>query len=144
MRKQILFLRIAYIAGAVLDGVMLLPMLFPAVAGAMFGIADFDPGAEYTYAMAIGASLMLGWTVLLIWGFLKPLERKGIILITAVPVVIGMILANIYAVSGGIVQIGNMLPTFILQAILLVLFLLSYAYSYKKPTSTSSGVSSPS
>ena len=31
------------------------------------GIDDFRPGVEYRYAMSIGASLMLGWTALLVW-----------------------------------------------------------------------------
>jgi hypothetical protein len=136
LKKQVRFLRIAFLAGAILDGVMVFPMLFPKIAGIMFGNADFGPGAEYNYAMYIGAALMLGWTVLLLWGFRKPLERKGLVLITACPVVIGMILANIYAVTEGIVQLGNMLPTFIIQSILLVLFIFSYVYSFKKAPQT--------
>lgn len=135
MRKQIKLLRIAYLAGAILDGVMVFPMLFPKIAGIMFGIADFNPGVEYNYAMFIGASLMLGWTVLLIWANIKPLERKGVIMITSCPVVIGMILANIYAISSGIVIFNRMLPTLVIQVLIIALFIFSYAFSSKKAAS---------
>jgi len=126
MKNKTILLRISYWVGAVLDGMMVIPMLFPSVGGTMFGIDHFNPGNEYKYAMMIGASLMLGWTILLIWADRKPLERKGVILITVIPVVIGMVLAGIFAVSVGMVEAQRMIPTWILQTILLVLF--SYSY----------------
>lgn len=69
---------------------------------------------------------MLGWTILLIWADRKPLERKGVILITTIPVVIGMVLAGIFAVGVEMVKAERMIPTWILQTILLVLFPYSY------------------
>lgn len=126
MKNKTILLRISYWFGAITDGVMVIAMLFPSVGGAMLGIDNFNPGKEYRYAMMIGASLMLGWTVLLIWADRKPLERKGIILITAIPVVIGLVLAGIFAVSVGMVKVGSMIPTWILQTILLILFFYSY------------------
>jgi hypothetical protein len=126
MKNKTILLRISYWFGAVLDGGMVIPMLFLSVGGAMFGIDNFNPGNEYKYAMMVGASLMLGWTVLLIWADRKPLERKGVILITVIPVVTGMVLAGIFAVSVGMVKVESMVPTWILQAILLILF--SYSY----------------
>ena len=92
----------------------------------MFGLDHFNPGNEYKYAMMIGASLMLGWSILLIWADRKPLERKGVILITVIPAVIGMVLAGIFAVRVGMVKAQRMIPTWILQTILLILF--SYSY----------------
>ncbi len=126
MKNKTILLRISYWFGAVFDGVMVIPMLFPSVGGVMFGIDNFNPGNEYGYAMMIGASLMLGWAVLLIWADRKPLERKGIILITVIPVVIGLVLAGVFAVSVGMVNVESMIPTWILQTILLIL--ISYSY----------------
>jgi predicted neutral ceramidase superfamily lipid hydrolase len=131
MKNQTILLRIAYRAGAIFDGIMVFPLLFPKIAGIMFKIADFNPGVETRYVMYVGASLMLGWTILLIWADRKPIERRGVILITACPVVIGLTIANIYGVSCRFVKLENMLPTLILQAIILVLFFFSYAYSAK-------------
>jgi hypothetical protein len=130
MKTRIAFLIISYWVGAILDGIMVFPMLFPNIAGAMFGIKDFHPGVSYRYAMFIGASLMLGWTILLAWAARKPLERKGVIIITAVPVVAGLIAANIYAVEKGIVSFDHMLPTLILQALIFILFCSGYIFSF--------------
>ena len=130
--KKIIFLRASYWLGAILDGIMVIPMLFPRIGGKMFGIANFNPGNDYKYAMMVGASLMLGWTVLLIWADRKPVARKGVILITIMPVVIGMILAGLFAVKVGLIQWQNMIPTWILQALLLILFLYSYAVNSKE------------
>ena len=49
------------------------------VAVSAFGmqLKNFAPGADYRYAMGMGASLMLGWTALLIWADRKPIERRG-------------------------------------------------------------------
>jgi len=132
MKNKINFLRISYWFGAVLDGIMVIPMLFPRIGGEMFGINNFNPGNDYKYAMMVGASLMLGWTVLLIWADRKPVERKGIILITIIPVVIGMILAGVFAVIVGLIHWQNMLPTWIIQLLLLIVFFYSYIINSKK------------
>jgi hypothetical protein len=126
MKNPTTLLRISYWLGAVVDGFMVVPMLSPRVGGVLFGIEDFDPGDEYRYAMMIGASLMLGWTVLLIWADRRPLERKGVLLITVFPVIIGLALAGVYAVKVGMIGVERMIPTWVLQTILLVLF--SYSY----------------
>jgi hypothetical protein len=126
MNKQILWLRISYRTGAIIDGLMLFPMLSPKIGGLMMGIKDFSPGPEYLYAMRIGASLMAGWTVLLLWADRKPVERKGILLITMVPVIVGLALAGVGAVANGLVGLGYMLPTWILQVCMLGLMGFSY------------------
>lgn len=64
MKNGTSLLRISYWTGAILDGLMVIPMLFPKVGGLLFGIPDFNPSVNYKYAMGVGASLMAGWTVL--------------------------------------------------------------------------------
>ena len=126
MPNKIIFLRISYWLGAVLDGLMVIPMMCPRIGGIMFGIDNFNPGNDYKYAMMISASLMLGWTILLIWADRKPVERKGVIMITVIPVLIGLILAGAFAVSSGLIRIEKMILTWIIQSILLIFF--SYSY----------------
>jgi hypothetical protein len=116
MGKQILWLRISYWVGAVADGFATYRMLFPKIAH----------GVEYRYALGLAASLMLGWTILLIWADRKPMERKGVLLLTAFPVVSGLLLAELYAVFSGIVPLGKMLPTGIFLVGLITLFSFSY------------------
>jgi len=116
MNNRILWLRTSYWVGAAADGFASFRMIFPKIAH----------GVEYRYALGLGASLMLGWTFLLIWADRKPLERKGVLLLTAFPVVTGLLLAEIYAVFSGIISLKKMLPTGIFLVALIVLFSFSY------------------
>jgi hypothetical protein len=43
MKNRIYLLRISYWIGAILDGLMVIPMLLPKVGGVLFGIPDFNP-----------------------------------------------------------------------------------------------------
>jgi hypothetical protein len=126
MKNRIYLLRISYWAGAILDGLMVIPMLFPKVGGVLFGIPDFNPSVEYKYAMGVGASLMAGWTILLIWADRKPIERKGVLLITVFPVLLGLVVAGIYAVAQNLIPIEKMVPTWIIQILLTTLFTYSF------------------
>jgi len=116
MKKKIIWLRVSYWIGAIADGLATLRMLFP----------KFAHGVEYQYALGLGASLMLGWTILLIWADRKPNERKGVLLLTAFPVVSGLLLAEVYAVIGGIISLERMLPTGLFLTALITLFSFSY------------------
>ncbi|MCK5097366.1 MAG: hypothetical protein KAR45_04645, partial [Desulfobacteraceae bacterium] len=86
----------------------------------------FNPGIEYKYAMGVAASLMAGWTILLIWADRKPVDRKGVLLITVFPVLLGLIAAGIYAVSQNFIPIWKMIPTWIIQTLLATLFTYSF------------------
>jgi hypothetical protein len=129
MNRSIVFLRLAYWAGAILDAAMLPPMLVPSIGAKMYGIADFHPGAEYRYAMYVGASLMAGWTALLLWADRKPVERRGVILLTIIPVIAGLIAASLYTVASGLVTAGGILPILVLQVSLTAFFLGAYIHS---------------
>ncbi|MCD4739080.1 MAG: hypothetical protein K8R89_07470 [Anaerolineae bacterium] len=126
MNKKIRWLRISYWTGAILDGLAAVQMLVPAVFAATNKLPDFHPGADYKYAMGMGASLMLGWTVLLVWADRKPMERKGVLPITIFPVILGMVANEIWAVSSHFVALGVMVPSWIMQTVLIALFAFSY------------------
>jgi hypothetical protein len=126
MSNKMKFLKAVYWIGALVDTFMLIPMLSPEIGGAMFGIPHFQPGPDYRYAMGIGASLMAGWTALLVWGHLEPIARRSVLLLTTIPVVIGMVCANIYAVASGLIPFERAVPIFVLQAILAALFIAAY------------------
>jgi predicted CoA-binding protein len=122
------WLRVSYWAGAIADAAAAVAMLVPEVGAAMYGMEGFEPGAEYRYAMRLGASLMLGWTVLLLWADRKPLERRGVLLITVL-VIAGLASAGAYAVGADLIALPMMVPTWVLQSALTILFLYSYLRS---------------
>jgi len=106
-------------------------MLSPRVGGIVLGIPNFNPGNDYAYAMDLAASLMTGWVFLLIWADRKPVERKGVLLLTLFPVLAGLILSGIYAVTSNLVAFNRMLPTWSMQGMLVLLFGFSYLNANK-------------
>jgi hypothetical protein len=134
MKKNvILWLRISYWAGAVLDLLAGLTMLFPALFVINNQMSSFYPTPAYRYAMGMGAPLMLAWTVLLLWANRKPLERKGILPITLL-VIFGLVVNEIVAARTGYISTGALTPTWIIQTILTTLFLFSYLNARKAET----------
>ncbi|GAA4296083.1 hypothetical protein [Mycobacterium paraffinicum] len=116
-------LRFAYWAGAVADAVMVVPLLVPRVAAAMLGLHGFTPAPDYRYAAALCAALMAGWTALLLWAGRAPVDRRGVLLLTVCPVLVGLAAAGGYAISSGLVRVGFMAPILAIQLGLAVLFL---------------------
>ncbi|UCD23326.1 MAG: hypothetical protein JSW51_09750 [Gemmatimonadota bacterium] len=49
-------------------------------------------GADYRFAMYIAALFMTGWTVIFAWGWFNPVERRGLLLITAALLLLSMVL----------------------------------------------------
>jgi hypothetical protein len=129
MKKTEHILHVAYWVGAIMDGAMLFPMLIPSLGSALFGIPDFHPGPEYRYAMGIGASLIAGWTVLLLWADRMPVERRGVILVTVFPVIVGMMASSLYALTSGLLTHDRFVPMILLQAALFVFYLAVYLHS---------------
>jgi hypothetical protein len=123
MRDQERLLRTAFVAGAVTDGLALVPMLVPAAARLLWGFDD--PSGAYRFAMGYGASLMLGWTVLLLWASRRPLERRFVAALTVL-VIYGLVATEVVAVLSGHLAAWRMVPTWCLQASLLGLFAGAY------------------
>lgn len=118
-------LRIAFLAGAVTDALALVPMLSPRMAHILWGFDDV--GAPYRFAMGYGATLMAGWTGLLLWAHRRPLERAFVAALT-VFVIYGLAATEAAAVVAGALPAWRMIPTWVLQAILLGLFATAYHY----------------
>ncbi len=116
MNNRIMWLRVSYWAGALTDAIAALRMMFPQLAS----------GVEYRYAMGLGASLVLGWALLLIWADRKPVERKGVLLLTVFPVITGIIIAELYAYFAGFMELESVLPTVVFLLALSALMAVSY------------------
>ena len=80
-RKKIAvrWLKASYIAGVLADGLVGVLMLIP----------DRMGETEFRVPMGLAASLMFGWTALLLWAYRKPFERKGVLLLTIFAVIFG-------------------------------------------------------
>jgi len=77
---------ISYWIGIVADAAATVLLFSPAIANLVLQPQPFEISAAYLYVTRIAGALMLGWTVLLFWAQLKPIERADILLITLFPV----------------------------------------------------------
>ncbi|HEX2994006.1 MAG TPA: hypothetical protein VHP14_04250 [Anaerolineales bacterium] len=113
MKNTILFLRIAYWWGVLADVVSAVLMLFPNL---FLRVMNFNitPGRDFAFGLSYGAPLMIGWTILLFWADRKPVERKDILLLT-LPIIIGYIVIEIFAISTGTISVGSALPLLAMQ-----------------------------
>ncbi|MFX0101311.1 MAG: hypothetical protein ACFFCS_17185, partial [Candidatus Hodarchaeota archaeon] len=82
--------------------------------------------ASYQYAMLIAAVFMLAWTILLLWADRKPLERRGVVLQTVIPVLAGLVLSRFFGYSLGIISESELIFTTIIQSVITFLFLTAY------------------
>ena len=116
LQSAIRWLRASYIAGAVADGLVGVLMLLPGRMGE----------AEFRYPMGLGASLMFGWTALLLWANQRPMERKGVLVLTIFPTITGLLATGIWAAASGRFSLARVLPSSILCVAMIGLMGFSY------------------
>ena len=78
-------LRLMFVLGAIVDGAIAISWFLIASGVRIPNILNGYTGAgsDYQLAMYVGAMFMAGWTILLAWGAIKPVERRGLLLITS-------------------------------------------------------------
>lgn len=115
MHRKIRWLKASYLAGAVADFGTGILALIPSRMGQ----------TEITYPMGLAATLMFGWALLLVWGYRKPVERKGVLVITiaAIP---GLLASGLYAVAAGIFPFTKIIPSSVVGIGLIALMGYSY------------------
>ncbi len=127
-QKKLSFMKISCWIGVVADALWAVALLCPTFYGLLIGIPDFNPSIQHQIDMGIAASLMTGWTFLLVWAAQKPVERKGVLLLTAFPVIFGIFMTTYAGVCFGITSIENVLWIFIKVVILFVMYVTSYLF----------------
>ncbi len=128
--KKIHLLRICYLIGAFLDALFAIDMYYVSINGSESTLStifslEIEVTDAYRYALALFGAAVTSWTILLLWANQKPVERKGILLIT-ITIFIGLLVANLIG------ERLNVLPTekFIRRLIAYLSLIGLYAYSY--------------
>jgi hypothetical protein len=127
MTKKEIFLVAVYLIGAIVDAAVSVPM---------FGMAfsrQFD--YEVRYSMVAGGILMVSWTVLLIWAAFRPAARRGILLITLVPIA-GMFISNCILGSQTAYPVGIFLFRIVGGPLLAALYIFAYFFTKQKNSIT--------
>lgn len=93
-----LMLKSMFILGAIVDGAIAVSWFLIASGMRIPNILNghVGSGSDYQLAMYIGAMFMAGWTVVLAWGAIKPIERRGLLLITSVLLFLSVIVELVF------------------------------------------------
>lgn len=124
------WLRTSFRIGVLADGIAAALMLAQAAFGVQSMLNAYPPDVPYRWAMGLAGSLMLGWTVLLLWGHRRPVQRRDVLLITNV-VILGLMGAMLYGLRTGFLVPAAGWTVVVLQGGLIALFTASYVYSRK-------------
>lgn len=126
MDKGTGWLRLSYRVGALADGFFAVAMIHPPLLLVTLGATESAMNVETRLALAMGASLMISWSVLLLWADRRPVERKGVLLMTVFPAIAGLSLTTLYGMTTGYIPMGRGVSLWVFQAALVMLFLYSY------------------
>lgn len=77
MSNRLVWLHLAYWAGAIADALTCFFMLSGQYLHRFVPTAQEPTGGAYAFAMTFGAALMAGWTVLLLWADRRPIARPA-------------------------------------------------------------------
>jgi hypothetical protein len=136
VKSSMTWLRISYWVGAVADGIVAAVMFAQAIFALPSPLTRYLPETPYRYAMGLAGSLMLGWTILLLWADRRPVERRGVLVITIV-VILGLMGSSVFSLSAGFMPARSVVPVLIFQVALIAMFASSYvasrrAHEYKR------------
>jgi hypothetical protein len=118
-------IKFPYWLGIAADALWAAALLFPPVFGVLTGVNDFSPDWQMQSVMTIGGILMAGWTVLLLWAVQRPIERRFVILLTAIVVAALFLLALSNVLKGN----SNEYWVLIKCLVLFVTMITSYSLS---------------
>jgi len=118
--------RATFWIGALFDALVAVGMLHPPLLAAALGVGPTPTAVDARAALAMAAALMVGWTALLLWGSLRPVERRGVLVLTVCPVIVGLALATLYAAWERYVPLSGAAGVWASQLLLAAIFLSGY------------------
>jgi hypothetical protein len=121
-----------YWIGIVADAGAAVLLFSPDAANLVLQPQPFELSGVYLYVARVAGGLMLGWTVLLFWAQLKPIERADVLLMTLFPVISILAIAAVLAVRSNQIPLSSMLPIFIFYSIAFVMFIPSYLWAKRQ------------
>ena len=122
----------SYWIGIIADALATFLLFSPQIAAMVLRPQPFEISEIYLYVSRVAGALMFGWTVLLVWGVMKPVERAGILVITLFPVVTILAWAAVVVVKSNQIPFDNVLPMFILYVVVFLTFIPSYVWAKRQ------------
>jgi hypothetical protein len=122
MNKDLRIIKVSLIIGIIADGLWAVALFIPELYRLLTNNMNFNPNFETRIIMGIAGSLMLGWTILLMWVLLKPIERRFILILT-VPVVLCIFIITIIIIFN-----GRPFAIWLSIKTLIIIILMTYSY----------------
>lgn len=97
-------------------------LLLPELGGRLLTRPEAIHALRVRLALGMGASVMLGWTVLLLWANQKPRQGKGVLLMTVFPVLAGLEATTYTTVTSHFMNMAIGMVLWLFQGALFVLF----------------------
>lgn len=92
-----MWLKVSYWAVVIADLIFGLILLFSSKVTQWFWQLDSIQGNDLMWTKYFGA-MVISWTFLCLWGVKKPVERKGVLFLTIIPVIAGLIGVELYSI----------------------------------------------
>lgn len=87
--------------GAAVDAFWGIALLYPRLYSYLTGSSMSGADLNIRLLMATGASLMIGWSLILLWVSRNPVERRTILLITVIPVLVSLMAITLTGTLNG-------------------------------------------
>lgn len=100
-KKKIQMMKAICWVGVAADALWTIALVFPQLYGILTGNPDLQVDLSQRMALGIAGSLMAGWTLLLAWTAKKPVERRVVMALTAIPVIAGLLIVALTGVVNG-------------------------------------------
>jgi len=129
-RKQVVVLKVAFLVGAVADGLIAIEWFLISLGLVKWPVhpSFFEgSGQDFQFVLSIAGLFMMGWSLLLYWGSLQPVERRGILLLTAVMLFVAILSDGI--VFGHLFSTQQIVLGTSVKLFLVTVFAGSYWYS---------------
>jgi hypothetical protein len=127
---NVFVLKTAFLVGAIADSVIAIEWYLISL-----GLVDMPvhpsffagSGQDFQYILSTGALFMMGWAFLLFWGSVRPIERRGILLITAAMLLIAIL--SDYIIFSQLFSLQQVILGSLVKLSLVILFAGSYWHS---------------
>ena len=129
-KDNVTVLKTVFIIGAVADGVIAIEWFLISLGTLNLPVHPsffVGSGQDFQYILSVGALFMMGWAFLLYWGSVRPIERRGILLITAVMLFIAIL--SDYIIFAHLFSVQQIVLGTSVKLSLVILFAGSYWHS---------------
>ena len=118
-----------FLVGAAVDGVIAVTWFLIASGREIPNVLNgyTGSGPDYQLAMYMAAMFMTGWTFLLVWGAIKPVERRDLLVITALLLLLSVIVELVF--YGDMLVGGGFLFGVLKRMVLSTAFIAIYFYT---------------